>query len=59
VAGVHPLVGSSQPVQAGPPISYRRRAFALPIAPVLLAYPLLTGAQRALFASAEYDGYDT
>ena len=29
-----------------------------PIAPVLVVYPL-TGAQRFLFASDEYDGYDT
>jgi hypothetical protein len=51
VAGVRPLADSASPVR--PSICLpSRRAFVLPIAPVLRV-------QRVLFASDGYDGYDT
>ncbi len=60
--GVLPLGGSSLVIEALrsdvlPDVL--RRACLLPIAPVLVAYPSSTGAQRFLLALDGYDGYAT
>ncbi len=57
MAGVPPMVGSSQPVQEGPPTDHLGGPLSCPIAPILWDMPLPTWAQRLVMLRGCGAGY--